>query len=257
MMESFTQVAFERAFWPLAGLAGGGALLALLCFGGLLARARGRARGRAGGTRLMVQFLSGTTGLAVAAAGAALLLALHGFRVFDQKTWVAEVQCVETGPGKLLVYYAPVKDGTLQPTQRFEIAGDQWSLGGDILRWRWWMTLLGMRTVYKVARIEGRYMSARDYKDRAFTAFDIDGGTSPAWQRLYRDHDALPFGPMVEAVYGNAIYQFPDRRVFYDVFVTTSGFTLEKREVGAPPPTGPRSATAPALPAAPAAPAIP
>jgi hypothetical protein len=104
-------------------------------------------------------------------------------------------------------------------------------LCGDVLRFRPFLTAVGLETVYKITRVEGRWLSAADANTHQGTAFDREGGTGPAWLQLYRNGTVGPFGWMVAGAHGQAVSQLPDRRAVYDLYVSPNGFIVDKRSL--------------------------
>jgi hypothetical protein len=224
--------------WPLVG---GGVAALLLGLWPLTALARrlgraliGRAQPRWSGLRTIATLALGAALLAVGAAALALVAALQGFANLTRKTQVAEVQCIELAPQKLRVYYVPIeseRDGLRGKTEVYDLAGDEWTVGGDVLRFRPWLATLGVGTVYRVTRIEGRWLDAADANTHTGTAFDRAAGRSSPWLTLYRDGARGPLGHLVAGVHGQAVSQLPDRRAVFDLYITTDGLVAEKRSL--------------------------
>ncbi|MCM8784510.1 MAG: hypothetical protein NC818_07115 [Candidatus Omnitrophica bacterium] len=107
--------------------------------------------------------------------------------------------------------------------KRFVLRGDQWMIGGDILRWKRSIYLLGLTNFYKLTRLSSRYLKAD--RESFATHFEINGGTDKLWIFLYRYQRYLPF---VEAVYGNCVYTFPKEKTLFKLYVTNSGFSLKE-----------------------------
>jgi hypothetical protein len=143
---------------------------------------------------------------------------------------VAEVQCVETSLGQLRLSLVPVDlGGTRHTTETYDLEGDEWTVGGDILRFRPFLTVLGVDTVYKITRVEGRWLKAADANSHRPKAYDRQGGTSAAWLTLLRDGTRGPLHWLVAGVHGQAVSQLPERGAVYDLYVTPNGFVLDKR----------------------------
>jgi hypothetical protein len=169
-------------------------------------------------------------GIGIGASG--LAAALHGYRAFTAKTHVAEVQCIELAPSKLRLYYAEIgDDGRPREAETYDLDGDQWTVAGEVLRFRPFLTPLGVSTVHKVTRVEGRWISAADANARKPTAYDRDGGASPAWLAMLRHGTRGPLGWLIEGVHGQAVSQLPDRRAVYDLYITPNGYVLDKRSL--------------------------
>jgi hypothetical protein len=183
-------------------------------------------------SRYIMALATGVTLLSLGAASLALLVALEAWRGFTNKTRVAEVQCIEVAPQKLKVYFVPVDpDGTRGATETYDIDGDAFQVGGEVLRFKPFLTALGVQTVFKIDRVEGRWIKANDANAHKATAFDRAGGVGPGWLQLYRDGAHGPLAWLIDGAHGQAISQLPDRRAVYDLFVTPNGFIVDKRSL--------------------------
>ena len=102
--------------------------------------------------------------------------------------------------------------------------GDQWTVGGDILKWHHWVNLVGFQNCHKLTRISSRYLKAQAELEQPRSAYDLNGGTDSLWMWLYRYGRWLPF---VEAVYGNSAYVMAQPGSRWGVYVTLSGYLLK------------------------------
>ena len=101
-----------------------------------------------GAGRYLLALVAGLVLLAVGFGALSLLMMLNGWRAFTKKTHVAELQAIELSPHKLRVYFVPIDDdGARGATEIYDLDGDQWQVGGDILRFRPFMTALGVQPV--------------------------------------------------------------------------------------------------------------
>src|SRR5262245_33251241 len=67
--------------------------------------------------------------------GLTLSVYLSTYTAFSGRTHVAEVQCVEISPKRLRLYLDPIlSDGTRGLTETYDLSGDEWTVGGDVLR---------------------------------------------------------------------------------------------------------------------------
>ena len=120
------------------------------------------------------------------------------------------------------------KQGRRGATETYDIDGDQWTVGGDLLRFRPLLEYVGVDTVYQVTRVEGRWLKAEDARAHKVTAFDR-ATTGSGWLQLYKDGTRGPLGWLVQGVNGGAVSQQPDRRALYDLYVTEDGFVVDKK----------------------------
>jgi len=167
---------------------------------------------------------------AVSALALGLCVALRSYQAFTARTHVAEVQCVELAPQKLRLFYVGIEpDGRRGATETYDLEGDEWSVGGEILRFQPTLTALGVSTVYGIHRVEGRWRSAEDAKAHRVTAYDRGGGAGEGWLLLERHGSRGPLAWLISGVHGQAVSQLPDRRAIYDLFVTPNGYVIDKR----------------------------
>ena len=141
------------------------------------------------------------------AAGIALFLSLRSFSVFNREDLVAVVQCEPAPPGSthsFLLEVTQMANGVPGKRESFPMAGDQWSIGGDILKWKPWLTFLGAKSCHKLTRLSSRYEQAKDEMERPHVVYDLNGGSTFPWSWLYRWGVSLPFvGPGVNGWFLN------------------------------------------------------
>jgi hypothetical protein len=182
-----------------------------------------------GRARYLLAFTTGVLLVSIGFCALGLWMALSAYEDLGKKTPVAEVQCIQMAPSKLRVYYVPIeRDGRRGATETYDLDGDEWTVGGDVLRFRPLLTHFGVDTVYQVTRVEGRWLKAEDANAHKATAHDR-GVTGRGWLALYRDGTRGPLGWLIAGAHGQAVSQLPDRRAVYDVFMTPNGFTVEKK----------------------------
>ncbi len=162
----------------------------------------------------------------VLVAGLAILFGLRSYRVFTQEELVAVVRC-DLAPHEsnaaFLLWVTPVSGGIPGTPERFPMVGDQWAIGGEVLKWHPWLNLLGVKTCYKLSRISSRYLKVESERTRPRMVYDLQGGTTPVWLFLYQCQQIPPF---VEAVYGNSTYAMAQPGTRWGVYVTLSGFLI-------------------------------
>lgn len=225
----------DARLWPLMVIGVGGLLLGLWPLWWMLKRAGTRLGGGlqppVAGTRYLMAFVTSVVLIAVGLVTLSLLAMLQGWRAFTKKTQVAELQCIELAPHKLRVYLVPIdSDGARAATEVYDVEGDQWQVGGDILRFKSFVTAFGVQPVFRLSRVEGRWNSAPDANAHKATAFDR-APPSTAWLGLYRGADRAPARWLVDGAHGQYVSQLPDRRSIYDIFITPNGYIVDKRSL--------------------------
>ena len=172
-----------------------------------------RARHWMGGTvRGLVALLS----LALAALAATLTVGLQGYRALTFEEVAATVRTEPVGPQR---FRATI---TL-PDRRlamYELAGDAFYMDAHVLKWHPWATLLGLRTVYELDRVAGRYNDVRDEQAKPHTAYAL-AQSKPVDLFLIARRRLL--GPLVDAQYGSATFVAATRPATFEVRVSTTG----------------------------------
>ncbi len=203
-----------------------GFLITLLLFINCIIARRGEREGIGLIQKIFIFLIS----LLFISVGSAMLMTamyLQAYRAFTHKEMIGVVEARKTKglDYDIFLKFAPVEKGVKGEEKIYKIKGDQWAIGGDILKFEDWVNFIGIHTGYKTTRIHGRYLKAADENIKEHTAYDINGGTDAVWLYLYENSSSFPF---IKAVYGNSVYTFPSDDDFYEVYVTTSGYSIEK-----------------------------
>lgn len=168
----------------------------------------------------------------IALSAAALFLAafVQSFQNFTKKELIAEVRCrpLEDELHSMLLELTPILSHEKKDTQGFILNGDQWALEGDILKWDDWLNFAGLHTMFKLTRVKGRYINIQDERDSEQSVYSlVKNEEDPRWRWLYKYGYRLRF---VDAVYGNTVYTYPSKENVYEIYVTTSGFSVKVKE---------------------------
>jgi len=218
----------------IVGLVGCVMLLATLMAGALCVRALlGSGKGKKKPPRrpgpigaviiglLLLVFLSFSVSLLMFS----LVLRTHG--VLDVRDPVAVVSCREVAGEAafdLIMEYTP--EGGEPRT--LLLRGDQWMVEGYVIEFDGRLALLGVTSGYRVVRIRGRYTDPADETSYPPTIYSLtDERWNEVWRYLMEEGDRLP---LVEAVYGNAVFAYPDEDDSFVIYVTSNGFTLSRFE---------------------------
>jgi len=181
----------------------------------------------------------GIASLAVVAA-LGVLLSLRSYQVFTQEERVLIVRC-EAAPKSAMpapksampapkgsdhsfqLILTPMTRGSSHVPQRFRMVGDQWTVGGEILKWHPWLNLVGIKSCHKLTRLSSRYLRAEEELTKPRSAYDLNGGSGLFWQWLHRAQRWIPF---VDAVYGNSTYTMVQPDTEWGVYVSLFGYLI-------------------------------
>src|SRR5213592_3275863 len=154
--------------------------------------------------------------LALAALAATVTLGLQGYRALTYEEVAATVRTEPVAPQR---FRATI---TL-PDRRlamYELAGDAFYVDAHVLKWHPWASLLGLRTVYELDRVAGRYNSIADERARPHTAYEL--ARSKPVDLFFIARRRL-LGRLVDAEYGSATFVAATRPVTFEVRVSTTG----------------------------------
>jgi hypothetical protein len=155
---------------------------------------------------------------------------VRSYTVFTQRELAATVRCT-TMPGTedtMVLELVMPGSPTTAKNRRYLLRGQQWTIEGNILTWDNWLNFVGLRTMYKLTRVRGRYLQAEDEMNKPATVYSlVPNEDDPRWRWLYRYGPRLPF---VQAVYGNTVFTFPSETKTFDIYVTASGFMVVEKE---------------------------
>ena len=85
---------------------------------------------------------------------------LRAYHAFDQEELVGYLQC-EPVPGNahsFVLTFTPVIKGKEQTASKYSINGDQWAIGGDIVKWKSFLNFMGLKSMYRLTQVEGQYL---------------------------------------------------------------------------------------------------
>lgn len=159
-------------------------------------------------------------------AAVAVGLGLQAYHAFTQEELAAIVRCEPAPPGlsyPFLMQVTPVHNGQPGRPEKFPMTGEQWAIGGEILKWSPWLNFLGLKSRYKLTRLSSRYWTAADEMSKPRAVYDLEGGTPAPWRWLHRFGCRLP---LVDAVYGSTVYTPVRLNREWKVVVNHSGFLV-------------------------------
>jgi hypothetical protein len=150
---------------------------------------------------------------------------LRTYQVFTYERPVAEVVVEPLASEKAgritLVVFSP-------PSMRqFVVQGDQWMLEADIVKWDNWLYLLGLENRYRLTRLRGRYVKTAEEISQKQTVYAlVKDEEHPFWKYLY-DYGA--WFPLVNTVYGNAVFQSLGNTRQYQIYIGTTGLLAREK----------------------------
>jgi hypothetical protein len=149
-----------------------------------------------------------------------LLLAasIHTYNMLTDETLIAEIRFERTGERE---YAAHLKTGDFCDEQTLRIRGDQWRIDAEFLKWKYWASLFGLDSQYRLERFEGRYRSVDEQNSQPVLAHALGEATAVDIVRVAESLGGLNF--LVDATYGASTYQSIDTTRIHSVYKTPTG----------------------------------
>ncbi len=110
----------------------------------------------------------------------------------------------------------------------FVLAGDEFYMDAQILKWKPIANLIGLHTNYELDRITGRYTALEEEQSKPRTVFPLSQAKSIDLFDLRRRHPIL--GWLVDAEYGSGTFIAVEDEAVFDVLVSTTGLLVRRRE---------------------------
>lgn len=199
----------------LVAIAATGGIIALLLVAAAMRRMRAWEFRRGS-----VYLLGAAVAAALGVGGALLAASLHTYArlTHEQEAARAVLRALAPQRYELLL----VREG--EPSQRFELRGDEWQIDARVLKWRGLGSLLGFDTVYRFERLAGRYAD-NDLERKAPRSVHAlsPQGTVDFWQLLKKYHGTMP---LADALYGSAAYVPMADGAQYVVSVSATGLLI-------------------------------
>jgi len=169
---------------------------------------------------------------------------LNTYKAFTKEELVAEITVTDKPGDEFAVELKQVEkpaafSGVFNKTsnekdrfgdiQNYVMRGDQFELGGEVVKFNNWMTFLGFETVYKLSRLESDYSDVAEAQTSERSVNELNGGTDSYWKNLEKNQKNLKF--LVNTVYGSYAGKFVQNgTVNYGLYITEDGFILDELE---------------------------
>ena len=183
---------------------------------GLSALRRGRA------VRLANHLLFALLSFTLATLFAALAISTRGYQALTEEQTIATVLTRQIGPGR---FEARFTFGD-KSEKVFELAGEELYVDAHILKWKPLGNILGLKTVYELDRVAGRYQQLEDEQSLPRTVYSLADNKPLDLFDLRRRYSFL--GPLVDAEYGSATFLPALHDGRYALRVSTSGLLIRK-----------------------------
>ena len=188
-------------------------------------------RGRGGRWLLgqSVRLIAGLASLAILVAGSLLLLHFHDYHNLVEWEVVGRVKCgPQAKSGMFPLHFTFLANGQDRATRVFEVYGDQWKIGADVVEWNAFMRHLGLTRSFRLARLDGLYDRERDYLERPVTIKRLGQGSDRVWVRFHKGQRPWPYRYFIRSVYTTDVSNIPVPDTLFDVVGQKQGLALRK-----------------------------
>ena len=177
---------------------------------------------RARPLRFISRALVGALLLCFGALALAVSFGTQGYRALLDEQPAGKVFVKKTAPQRFNARFV-FPDGR---EATYEIAGDEIQVDAHILKWKPIANLIGLRTVYELDRISGRYRSVEQERSAARSVHALAPTRVVDLFDLRQRYIFL--APLLDAEYGSASYVPVDGDVELQVSVAPSGVVLRR-----------------------------
>lgn len=113
-----------------------------------------------------------------------------------------------------------------------DLHGDEWELDARIIKWRGFANVLGLKTLYRLDRLSGRYRSVRQERTAIHSAVSLGPVTwLDSWSLVHRCQRWLPW--LLDASYGSGTYLPMANGAEYRVTLSTTGLLARPENAAA------------------------
>lgn len=153
-----------------------------------------------------------------------IVIGTQGYQALTHEILAATITITPTSEQKFIARVV-YPDGY---SESYSLRGDEVMLEANILKWKPWSTILGLKTAYRLDRIRGRFKDISQeqaYSPTVYQIFPADESNIAEWRNEFKH---LSF--LVDVEHGSASYVDASQSQVYQLFVTTDSLLLRAAE---------------------------
>lgn len=154
------------------------------------------------------------------------LIAASPFYIYQQfniETPIAEIHFDRRSEQSYTAYLAT---GDLCNTDGYELFGDQWQLDASFIKWNAVAATAGLKSLYKLDRLSGRYKDVQQQNSRYHKAYDISPELYFEWFNVSLRGEG---GYLVDTQYGSSVFLDIDTSKIYTLYKTEDGLIAKAK----------------------------
>ena len=204
---------------PIAGAVS--CIITLLLFILLIKRLRNR---RKKILVCIIHFLFVVIFALICAIFALLYATLRGYENFTYNKPIFSVECPIKEDDSFVLKFIPL-DGEESEARFYRIKGQQFVIEGHIIRWENFFVTVGMKPLYQVTRLTGRYISINDEKEKERSVYEIAEETR-MWRWLMQYGEKIPG---IDAVNGVSSFKDATENKKFIVHIVHNAFVIKEQ----------------------------
>ena len=205
------------SFVPIAGVVSG--LIALLLLFLLIKRLKNR---RKKILVCIIHFLIVVIFALISSIFMLLYVSLKGYKNFTYNKPVFSVECALKQEDSFVLNFVPL-DGEDSPASYYRIKGQQFVIEGHIVKWENFFVMVGMKPLYQITRLTGRYISIDDEKEKERSVYEVEEETK-VWRWLMKYGEKIPG---IDAVQGISAFKDAEEHKKFIVLITHNAFIIK------------------------------
>ena len=207
------------SFVPIAGVVSG--LIALLLFFLLIKRLRNR---RKKVLVCLIHFLFVVIFALISTIFMLLYTGLQGYKHFTYNKPIFTVECSLKQDDSFVLEFVDL-DKKDSPAKFYRVKGQQFVIEGHIIKWENFFVTVGMKPLYQVTRLTGRYVSINDEKEKERSVYEVAEETK-VWRWLMQYGEKLPG---IDAVQGASSFKDAVENKKFTVYITHNSFVIKEK----------------------------
>ncbi len=153
-----------------------------------------------------------------------LYISLKGYENFTYNKPIFSIECPIKSDEYFELKFVPLQDED-GAVKYYRVKGQQFVIEGHIIKWENFFVTLGMKPLYRVTRLTGRYISVDDEKGKERSVYEIAEETM-MWRWLMRYGEKTPG---IDAVYGTSSFKDAMEYKKYTVYITHNAFVIKEK----------------------------
>lgn len=206
------------SFVPIAGIVSG--FIALLLFILFIKRVKNR---RKKILVCIIHFLFVVIFVLISCIFLLFYVSLKGYKNFAYNKPIFSVECTMKDEDSFALKLTPL-DGDENEAEFYNVQGQQFVIEGHIIRWENFFIAVGMKPLYQVTRLTGRYISIDDEREKERSVYEL-GEETKFWRLLMKYGEKIPG---IDAVNGISSFKDAQENKVFMVSIIHSAFVIKE-----------------------------